>query len=314
MKLNQNIINWLLEENNPSIRYRTLVELLDKKLNNPDVIEIKSQIAISKPVEKIFLKMHPDGYWYIFDKRKNQGAGDGVEYFDYKTTHFNLAFLAELGMDCNDKRILLAVNRYLNLQQEDGDFLGHFSCLYAYNLRAFIMMGFKNDKRIQNTINLLLNTKRYDGGYLCDIHEGKRKNKLVKSCIRGSIKALTAYAILPELWNTPRCKSLIKYFLKRQVYFRMGQSEKPAAKAICATTFPFIWRSTFLEALCALSKMGYGKSPELAAAWELLENKKDKEEKYILDWNPTNSYFNPGKRGMPNKWITLYANLALKYR
>ncbi len=59
--------------------------------------------------------------------------------------------------------------------------------------------------------------------------------------------------------------------------------------------------------------MGYGNSPELAAAWDLLEQKKNEEGKYILDWCPTNAYFKPGKRGLANKWITLYAYLALKY-
>lgn len=314
MDISQDVVKWLLEADNPSVRYRTLTELLNRPPTDPDVVDTKARIASSKPVEKIFSKMHPEGYWYYFDKRKNRGAGDGVEYFDYTTTHFNLAFLAELGMARDDERIARAVERYLGLQQPDGDFWGHFSCLYAYNLRTFIMMGYKHDARVQKTIDLLVSTERHDGGYLCDMHEGKYKTRPVKSCIRGSIKALTAYAALPELWDSPRCQALVSYFLKRRVYFRMTRPDQPAAKGIRATLFPFVWRSTFLEALYALSVMGYGRSPELGAAWELLESKKDEEGKYILDWNPSNAYFKPGKRGMANKWITLYAYLTLKHR
>lgn len=141
MQLNSSILEWLLEEKNPSIRYRTLTKLLNRKKDEDDVRKTKAAICESKPVQKIFSKMHPEGYWYVFDKRKNRGAGKGVEYFDYTTTHYNLAFLVELGMDREDKRIDRAVNRYLELQKPDGDFHKHFSCLYAYNLRNFIMMG-----------------------------------------------------------------------------------------------------------------------------------------------------------------------------
>lgn len=59
--------------------------------------------------------------------------------------------------------------------------------------------------------------------------------------------------------------------------------------------------------------MGYGDEPALERAWALLENKKDSSGRYILDWAPTNALFKPGKRGSPNKWITFYALLALKY-
>lgn len=314
MRIKQNVLNWLLEEENPSVRYRTLAELLGREMNDPDVLQAKAHIPSSKAVKKIFAKMHPEGYWYHFDKRKNQGAGDGVEYFDYFTTHFNLAFLAELGMDRHDKRIALAVERYLSLQKPDGDFHKHFSCLYAYNLRTFIMMGYKNDERVQKITDLMLKTERPDGGYLCDMHEGKRKTRSVKSCIRGSIKALTAFAALPELWMSPRSKALISYFLKRRVYFRTTQPDQPAAKGICSATFPFVWRGSFLEALYALSIMGYGEYPELTEAWALLNSKKDDTGRYILNWTPSNAYFKPGKREEPNKWITLYAYLALKHK
>jgi hypothetical protein len=90
--LTSNVLDWLLEPGNPSIRYRTLTELLGEDLNNPEVTQVKAKIATSKPVTRIFAKMDPAGYWYYLDKRTNRGLGDGVEYWDYTTTHFNLAF------------------------------------------------------------------------------------------------------------------------------------------------------------------------------------------------------------------------------
>jgi hypothetical protein len=318
MGVEQGVLDWLLEEENPSVRYRTLTELLDRDSDDPEAIQAKALIPSSKPVKRILSKMDPAGYWLHFDKRKGRGVwvGDGVEYRDFVTTHFNLAFLAELGMDREDERVSLAAERYLGLQKLDGDFMDHYSCLYAYNLRTFIMMGYRDDARIQKIVDLMVGTERYDGGYLCDKHEGKHEDRPTKSCIRGSLKALTAFAALPELWNSPRCEELVSYFLKRRVCFRMKRPSKLVVWDIRSTIFPFVWTASLLEALYALSTLGYGKRHELTKAWGLLESKKDKEGKYILDWTPSRprSYFQPGKRREANKWITLYAYLALKHR
>lgn len=318
MRIEQSVLDWLLEEENPSVRYRTLTELLDREPDDPEAVQTKALIPSSKPVKRIFSKMDPGGYWPHFDKRKNRGVwvGHGVVYRDYVTTHFNLAFLAELGMDRKDERVSRAVERYLSLQKPDGDFMGHYSCLYAYNLRTFIMMGYRDNARIQKIVDLMVGTERWDGGYLCDVHEGQHEDRPTKSCIRGSLKALTAFAALPELWDSPRCEELVSYFLKRRVCFRMKRPDKPVVWDICNTIFPFVWMASLPEALYALSILGYGKRPELAEAWELLESKKDEEGKYILVWTPSRrySYFQPGQRGEANKWITLYAYLALKHR
>ena len=253
MRIEQNVLDWLLEEENPSVRYRTLTELLDRKLDDPEAMQAKALIPSSKPVKRIFSKMDPEGYWLHFDKRKGRGVwvGDGVEYHDFASTHFNLAFLAELGMDRGDERVSLAAERYLGLQKPDGDFMDRYSCLYAYNLRTFIMMGYRDDARIQKIVDLMVGTERYDGGYLCDQHEGKHKDRPTKSCIQGSLKALTAFAALPELWNSPRCEELVSYFLKRRICFRMKRPDKPVVWDTCSTIFPFVWMASLLEALYA---------------------------------------------------------------
>jgi hypothetical protein len=71
-----------------------------------------------------------------------------------------------------------------------------------------------------------------------------------------------------------------------------------------------------VEILYALCKLGYGSRKEVSRAWELLEKKKDTQGRYILDWTPSQvrKLFNVGKRNEPNKWVTLYALLAVKAR
>lgn len=302
------VLDWLLEETAPSIRYRTMIELLDMRGSDPLARATCEQIQSSKAVNQILSRMHPEAYW------EYNGRGSGVEYVDYYTTHFNLAFLAELGMTHADTRIGRAVDRYLGLQKPDGDFHKHFSCLNGYNLRTLVMLGYRDDPRVQRIIDLLAHTTRSDGGYLCDLHEGKHKTRPVKSCLRGSQKVLLGYAMLPEIWESAPCQQLVAYFLNRRVYHRTSQPDEVIRDECTATLFPFTWRSGLLEPLYALSKMGYGDHHALEPAWEQLETKRDDQGRYVLDWTPTRCHFRVGKRGEANKWVTLYAYLALKYR
>ncbi|MEE8323732.1 MAG: hypothetical protein V3R57_08945 [Candidatus Bathyarchaeia archaeon] len=310
----KNVVKWLLESEDPSVRYRTLVELLGCSLSDFDVQTCKNQITTSLPVKILLGKMHPDGFWLQKNPRTGKVVGDGVVYGAFATTHFCLSYLAELGMDRSHPQIAKAAERYLQLQKMDGDFYGHFSCLLGYNIRTFTMLGYKDDPRVKRSIDLLLNTKRLDGGYLCDIHEGKYKTKSVKSCIRGSVKALLAFSYFPEYWNHDRIKLLVHYFLFRDGIFKSTKLMELVNKDMERNSFPIEWRANVFEILLSLGRMGYGKDRRLERAWKLLDVKRDSEGRYLLDWTPRQSPWRIGKRNASNKWITFYAYLAHKWR
>ena len=56
------VINWLLEEKNPSVRYFTLTSLLDMKQDDPIVIQARENIMLDGPVPKILSKQNEDVY------------------------------------------------------------------------------------------------------------------------------------------------------------------------------------------------------------------------------------------------------------
>jgi len=80
------------------------------------------------------------------------------------------------------------------------------------------------------------------------------------------------------------------------------------------TYYPFRYRFDVLEPLYALSKMGYGTHAALEEAWSFLEEKRDDTGKFILNWKMPKCSFNPGEKEKANKWVTLYAYLAIKHR
>ena len=153
--MKKEVIEWLLEPEDPTLRYRTMVELLNKPQDYPEVQECKNQIPNSDPVKKILGKMHPEGYWLQKNPRTKEIFGEGVEYGAFGTTHYCLSYLAELGIDRTHPQVAKAAERYLNLQKGDGDFYRNFSCLLGYNIRTFTMLGYRSDERVQRSIDLL---------------------------------------------------------------------------------------------------------------------------------------------------------------
>jgi hypothetical protein len=61
--LNGDPIDWLLEESNPSVRYFTLVKLLDRPEHDPEVVAAKEAISASEPVQRMLDTQRPQGYW-----------------------------------------------------------------------------------------------------------------------------------------------------------------------------------------------------------------------------------------------------------
>jgi hypothetical protein len=54
---------WLLEKDNPSVKYFALTEILDMPTDNPEVITAKKSIMTDGAVPMILSKMDSGGYW-----------------------------------------------------------------------------------------------------------------------------------------------------------------------------------------------------------------------------------------------------------
>lgn len=61
-------INWLLEDENPSVRYFTLKDILDKPEHDPEVQQAKHKIMQSGVVPDILRKQQEPGYLKTYSK------------------------------------------------------------------------------------------------------------------------------------------------------------------------------------------------------------------------------------------------------
>ena len=146
------------------------------------------------------------------------------------------------------------------------------------------------------------------------MNEGKYKTRLTKSCVRGCVKAIMAFADLPELWTHERCKELVNYFLRHEIIFSTQQPDTLNNKASGLLTFPISWENSLWQPLYALSKMGYGNHPATHRTWQLLESKRDDLGRAPLDFTPSQCPWKVGIRGEANPWLTFYVLLAQKHQ
>lgn len=307
METQPEILEWLVEPDDVSVRYRTLSELLNRRPNDGELREAKVAIPNSSVVTSLFEPLLPDGSWdYGYRDQRSR-------YLCFVTA--SLSWAAELGLDGSDERVSRAVRHLFSLQCEDGDFHRHYSCLNGLILRTVNRLGFGNDPHTVLLRKLLIASGRHDGGFHCDMRPRRKRNVSAhKSCIRGSIVTLLAFAEDKALRKTEQCKQLVDYFMRRHVFFRTDNLTKPVLPRILRLSFPFIYMSGLLEAVYALSRLGQGNRKEMKKAWSLLASKRDDDGRLPLERSVVWPHIRVTPRGRPNKWLTLYACLAEKAR
>jgi len=110
------VIEWLLEDENPSVRYFALTALLGKSRKSIEARDAKKAIMETGTVPKILKKQNKDGSFGIPEKF----------YRDkYKGTVWNLIILAEMAADPGDKRVKSACEFILKYSQDPAS--GGFS-------------------------------------------------------------------------------------------------------------------------------------------------------------------------------------------
>ena len=159
---------WLLEEENPSVRYLTLTDILGIPVDDPEVRKARDAIMETGVVPQILAKQEGGGYW---DKPEK------LYVAKYKGTVWQLIILAELLADGKDERIREACEFLLeNSQDRESDgFSMHRSattgggrhsevipCLTGNMVWSLIRLGYLNDPRVQRGISWIATYQRFD--------------------------------------------------------------------------------------------------------------------------------------------------------
>ena len=324
--ISDDTINWLLEDDNPSVKYYTLVDLLGKPIDNKDVTTAKEQIMKTDTVPKILSKQEPGGYWGIRD--------DFYVRSKYKGTVWNLIILAEMGAYGDDSSIKKTCEFIFKKSQDPTS--GGFSyastiagggapgkvlpCLTGNMVWSLIRFGYLDDPRVQKGIQWITKYQRFDDG-----EQNLPKNWPYKahkacfskhSCHMGVVKTLKALAEIPENKRNPDVKNTInhavEYLLIHHIYKRSHDFSKKSKPGWLRLGFPLMWQTDILEILDILTRLGV-KDERMQDAMDIVVSKQDDQGRWILE-NTFNGRFitNIETKGKPSKWVTLNAIRVLK--
>lgn len=319
-------IDWLLEEENPSVRYFTLRDILDLPQSRPEVKQAKAAIMKKGVVPLILAKQNEGGFWGV--------AEDFYIRAKYKGTVWTLLILAELAADGRDKRIKKACEFILQYSQDrqSGGFAytgsaengGHHSkvipCLTGNMVWSLIRLGYLDDPRVQRGIDWITTHQRFDDkidkppkGWPYHITLGCWG---MHTCSMGAIKALKALAEIPEQARSPEVKeTLIKgagYFLQHHVYKRSHNLEKVCKPGWLKFGFPLMYNTDALEILGILTRLGH-RDRRMQEAVDLVISKQDDLGRWLLEHTYNGRFqVNIEQKGKSSKWVTLNALRALK--
>ncbi len=331
--LNDDPLPWLLEFDNPSVRYFTLTDLLDRPPDDPDVVAARAAINTSRPVKSILDAMYPAGYWV------NPGPGYSPKY---RSTVWSVMFLDQLGADGGvgynaDPRIRAACEYVIeHTQAPNGGFgcKGGFKatrppnslvlhCLNGNLLRAMLDFGYGDDERIHGAIEWQARSITGDKfgdyfksgttgpGFACAYNYGQ-------PCAWGAIKALRALVRIPTEQRAPQVKKAIKVGVEFLLSRDPAQADYATGDGRISSSwfklgFPSGYVADVLQNLEALVELGHGRDRRLKLAIEWLLSKQDAHG----CWK--NQYSYSGKlwtdiepQGSVSKGVTLRACRVLK--
>ncbi len=328
--VNSPAIDWLLEPEDPGVRYLALRDLLDRPADDEELVHARQAAHVSGPIAKVLDKMQPEGYW------AKPGPGYTTKY---RSTVWALILLAQLGADASqDERINHGCEYLLRHSLVIG---GHFSvygtpsgtidCLQGNLCWALLEMGY-DDPRLAQAFEWMARTVTGEGMASRNDKDAELRYYAYKcgplfacgpnygqSCAWGATKVMLAFGKLPEKQRTP----LIDEAIRQGVGFffsvdpvtanwptRLG--DKPS-RNWWKFGFPVFYITDLLQVAEGLVALGYGKDPQLASTLELIRSKQDEQGRWELEYDYTGkTWVNFGEKKKPNKWVTLRALKVLK--
>jgi hypothetical protein len=312
------VLDWLLEAENPSARYLALTGLRDRPAGDPEMLAARAAIPGWGPARAILDAQWPEGYWM------RPGIGYSPKH---KATVWQVIFLAALGAPRTDAIDRACTYVLDHSRLPDGRFSAHktakgaVTCLNGNLLRAMQQLGFQ-DPRITESLEALAEMVTLDR-FCCrfnavDVGGGPVPARMRDGlpCAWGAIKALGAFAEVPEAQRSPAVQAAVEAGVEFLLSYNLAAGDYPTATEPSSLWqrfgFPLGYTSDLLEALGVLVRLGLGHEAKLAESMEVVRGKQGADGRWALEYTPPNTWAKFGQVGRPNKWVTLRVLAVLK--
>ena len=288
--MDRSILEWLLEEETPEVRLRTLKEYMKLPDGDEKVIECKKLLLQGKMYERALKKLRKDKPWDKFDAV--------MAFAEWGLTR------KDIGKDIDDEVFALIDTTGFKML-----------CGEPYLLRNLVKLGYDQEDTVKDEITCVLSGIKEDGGFGC-ISTNKKINdpgKPHKSCARLTVEYLLLAAELHLLGYRTDCESkLVQYFTKRNIFYRTDDMKTPVVDVMTGTFYPSdpikVGAQNILYALRVLGCRP--DSEAMQAGYTVLDRYRKENGRYVLTASKSVPAFKAGNVGEENKWVTLYACMA----
>jgi len=323
-------LTWLLESDNPGVRYLALRDLLDLSPDSPELLAAQKGAHTQGPIATILANMQPDGYW----------VEPGPGYLPkYTSTVWSLVLLAQLGASIRcDERIASACAYFLDQAlAEHGQIStncapsGTADCLQGNLCWALTQLGC-DDPRLERAYDWMARSVTGEGiapmterNAPIRYYAGKCGPNFAcgsndkQPCAWGAAKVMLAFARLPKGRRTPQIERAIQQGVDFLFSVNPATASYPSPYASKPSGnwwkfgFPVFYVTDLLQVVEALVALGYGNDPRLADALQLIQNKQDAQGRWLLEYDYTGkTWENFGNKQEPNPWVMLRALRVLK--
>lgn len=296
-------IEWLLEDNNPAVKYNTLKYILNKNLLPEEEAAFKCQISLNEPVKSILAIQadnNPDSnVLYTFTPM-------------YKSIFWQLYFLSVLGATVNPHLIDLPVKEFTkNMQSAKGSFpstgryKGNLICMQGMALEMLLLFGYSKDDFTVNLLNYI-NDNIYKNDFRCRYKQNLK-------CPWGATKVLKALNLLPESIKGNDSVKTVEKAKKFLISHDISEANYPRKKSRSGRWFLFgfprgIW-SDILELTGALVDSGCNKkNSNLKKALGYIMYKKNVNNRWRMEYSLNGKMpVDVEKKNMESKWVTYFA-------
>jgi len=334
------VMQWLLEEDNPPVRYLTL-----KNLSN-------------LPVEAEEAKKH------LMDYDVTRGILSHLEEFihhpankaynKYKGRYWQVIFLGNFYANGQSPPVSALVNTMLDNRKWIWQRGGH--CLTANVLAALMRLGYGDHPQVKEETETLARRIVTNGGIDCEAAQ----YGLLHACYMAIPKLLLCFGEIPPVDRLQIINKaidiLVRIMLDNEVYIYVPgnrrewlkvleslprREELPEGQTVKALTFakkveflvtrgpgkrdkkkgwyrfgfPLHYNSDILEAMVALARLGVPMQPQLEKALRAIKDKMTPDGMWILENDLLNGkmWADVEEKGKPSKWLTYFALYVLKH-
>jgi hypothetical protein len=294
--LNDDPIPWLLEPENPSVRYWTLTDILSHPVDDSDVLETRAAISQQPLVQDLFAQQHPDGHWGDDRTKPHTARGSlGV-----------LSLLYMLGVE-PDERTTAGCDSFLRFcQHESGGFSmlktrrsGIFPCTTGAHFPMLVYFGLGDDPRMRRAFAFVIEDASTADALDCGRYQHR-------DCLWGAIAALSGLAVLPADMRSPRSEQTVRRLADALLdadYDFEGEHKRWFTFGV-----PRAW--DLLSALRALAAHGYAPDPRFVPLLDLVLARQNERGQWLC--GSVSRTWPLERRNRPSKWITLDALRLLK--